>query len=66
MAVEKRLLEVEAGGGQPDLLGLLADESWREVLGPEFKKPYMAKLQHFLHQEWAAHKVFPPQNLIFR
>lgn len=64
--VSLRLQQASAQGTQPDLLGLLADESWRRELGREFKKPYMAKLETFLHQEWASHKVFPPQNLIFR
>jgi hypothetical protein len=64
--VSLRLQQASAQGTQPDLLGLLADESWRRELGREFNKPYMAKLETFLHQEWASHKVFPPQNLIFR
>jgi len=64
--VSQRVQEASARGVQPEVLELLADESWRGVVGAEFRKPYMAKLEQFLHQEWSSHKVFPPQNLIFR
>ncbi len=33
---------------------------WLAVLGPEFRKPYWAKLQQFVAEERAAHTVFPP------
>ena len=51
---------------QPGLTDLLIDESWRQHLKAEFQKPYMAKLQSFLHEEWAKQTVFPPKHLIFR
>ncbi|NJK43665.1 MAG: uracil-DNA glycosylase [Pleurocapsa sp. SU_196_0] len=39
--------------------------SWRDALAPEFKQPYMEKLEAFLTSERAAHQVFPPENEVF-
>lgn len=40
--------------------------SWQQVIGDEFNKPYMQKLQDFLQQEIASGKViYPPTRLIF-
>jgi hypothetical protein len=50
----------------PRLADLLVEPSWREVLGPEFGKPYMPQLQAFLEKEWAAATVYPAQEAIFR
>ena len=58
--------EAKAMGTQPVLSDLLVEESWRQILRPEFQKPYWTKLQQFLHEEWASQKTFPPQHLIFR
>lgn len=67
MEVAKLRVEQAAQqGGQPALADLLVEESWRQHLKAEFQKPYMAKLQGFLQEEWAKHTVFPPKHLIFR
>lgn len=38
----------------------------RQVLAPEFSKPYMASLQAFMEKEWASASVYPQQEAIFR
>lgn len=55
-----------AAGSHPELKALLVDPTWRLKLGPELEKPSAQQLQKFLQQEWAQHKIFPPQHLIFR
>ncbi len=39
---------------------------WREVLRPEFEKPYMQDLIQFLNQDRARHTIFPEPRNIFR
>jgi len=41
------------------------EESWKEILMPEFKADYFATLKSFLQEEKAKHTVFPPGNQIF-
>lgn len=42
------------------------DQTWLDVIGGEFDKPYMTKLREFLHQEKTnGQKIFPPGSLIF-
>lgn len=41
------------------------ESSWKAVLEPELKKPYMHELKSFLQSEKKEHTVFPPSNLIF-
>lgn len=41
------------------------DKSWKEVLQPEFDKPYFASLVDFVRHEYSLKKVFPPASLIF-
>ena len=41
------------------------EESWKEILHPEFSAPYFIKLKEFLVQEKKAHTVYPPGNKIF-
>ena len=38
---------------------------WKDILQPEFEKPYWHKLEAAVEEEYAAHKVFPPKELIF-
>lgn len=38
------------------------DESWKNLLGDEFEKPYMIKLKEFLRSELAAGKVIYPRG----
>jgi len=43
------------------------EESWREVLGPEFSNPYMSELRRFLMAEKEAGKlIFPKGSEYFR
>ncbi len=42
------------------------DESWREVLQPEFDKPYFEMLTAFVRQQYKTHTCFPPARYIFR
>lgn len=42
------------------------DETWRQVLQPEFDKPYFELLTHFVRQAYATHQCFPPAGQIFR
>ncbi|MDB5118889.1 MAG: uracil-DNA glycosylase [Sphingobacteriales bacterium] len=45
---------------------LKLEESWKEVLYPEFEKEYMKRLREFLQKEQAsAHVLYPPNALIF-
>ena len=39
--------------------------SWKEKLGDELAKPYFNQLKDFLDAEYANHRCFPPQELIF-
>ena len=42
------------------------EESWKQALSEEFKKPYFAEIRQFLQEEKAAGKtIFPPGSLIF-
>jgi len=41
------------------------DPSWKERLGPEFKKPYFRELAAFVRAERHAGVVFPPQGQVF-
>jgi uracil-DNA glycosylase len=42
------------------------DESWQQVLQPEFDKPYFELLTDFVRQAYATHQCFPPAKYIFR
>lgn len=41
------------------------EESWKAVLGDEFKKPYFRNLAAFIKQEVKTYTVYPPGKLIF-
>ena len=41
-------------------------EAWKEILQPEFEKPYFAKLVEFVRSEYATHTVYPSGGNIFR
>ena len=41
------------------------EESWREVLQPEFDKPYFELLASFVRHEYQTKQCFPPARLIF-
>ncbi len=42
------------------------NEMWKEILQPEFEKPYFAELVNFVRSEYASHTVFPAGGNIFR
>lgn len=42
------------------------DESWRQVLQPEFDKPYFELLTDFVRYAYATRQCFPPAKHIFR
>lgn len=42
------------------------EESWRQVLQPEFDKPYFELLTDFVRQAYRTHQCFPPAAQIFR
>jgi len=46
-------------------MSIALEESWKEILEPEFSKPYMNKLRGFLKEEQQKYQVFPPNKLIF-
>lgn len=41
------------------------EDSWKQVLQPEFDKPYFDILTSFVRREYATKQCFPPGNLIF-
>ncbi len=43
----------------------MIDNDWLPYLGPEFKKPYYAKLYEFVKNEYNTKQVFPPAEDIF-
>ena len=42
------------------------DESWRQVLQPEFDKPYFELLTNFVRHAYQTTQCFPPAGQIFR
>ena len=43
------------------------EKSWKEILSPEFEKPYFEQLVKYLHGEKeAGKKIYPPGSKIFR
>lgn len=41
------------------------EESWKQVLSPEFEKDYFVRLTDFVREEYRTATVFPPGRLIF-
>jgi len=41
------------------------EQSWKQVLQPEFDKPYFADLIAFVKSEYRSYRVYPPGPLIF-
>ena len=41
------------------------EESWKQVLAPEFEKDYFVRLTDFVRQEYRATTIYPPGRLIF-
>ena len=42
------------------------NNSWDDVIGGEFEKPYFLRLSEFLKSEYAAQTIFPPKGYVFR
>lgn len=42
------------------------NEAWKELLQPEFDKPYFAELVEFVRTEYATHTIYPSGGNIFR
>ena len=42
------------------------EESWKQVLQPEFDKPYFEFLTSFVRQEYQTRQCYPPASAIFR
>ncbi|HIR00043.1 MAG TPA: uracil-DNA glycosylase [Candidatus Scybalocola faecavium] len=43
----------------------MIDNDWLEAIGPEFKKPYYAKLYKFVKNEYMTRVIYPPADEIF-
>ena len=41
-------------------------QDWKEILAPEFEKPYFEELTHFVRDEYATHRIYPRGSNIFR
>ena len=39
---------------------------WKEILAPEFEKPYFEELTQFVREEYATHRIYPLGSNIFR
>lgn len=47
------------------LMNVTIEQSWKDALAEEFKKPYFEELIGFVKQEYGSHTCFPPAKLIF-
>ncbi|MFC7365695.1 MULTISPECIES: uracil-DNA glycosylase [Bhargavaea] len=43
----------------------ILNNSWQDVIGDEFSKPYYLELREFLKQEYAEREIYPPMNDIW-
>lgn len=41
-------------------------EDWKEILAPEFDKPYFEQLTNFVRVEYASRRIYPRGSNIFR
>ena len=46
-------------------MNIQIEETWKEVLAPEFEKDYFIRLTDFVRQEYQTTTVYPPGKLIF-
>jgi hypothetical protein len=65
-AAEAAEAAAAAAGQRPQLQALLIEPSWRDLLLPEFDKPYMTQLQTYLNDEWARGTVYPSPESVFK
>ncbi|MDR0886078.1 MAG: uracil-DNA glycosylase [Clostridiales Family XIII bacterium] len=40
-------------------------QTWENVIGEEFNKPYCKELQRFIGEEYRTHTIYPPKDCIF-
>ena len=40
------------------------EESWKQVLAPEFEKDYFVRLTDFVRQEYRATTIYPPGRIL--
>jgi uracil-DNA glycosylase len=43
----------------------ILDNSWQDVIGDEFSKPYYLELREFLKKEYTEQEIYPPMNDIW-
>lgn len=43
----------------------ILDNSWQDVIGDEFTKPYYLELRELLKEEYAGREIYPPMNDIW-
>ena len=41
-------------------------QDWKEILAPEFEKPYFEELTHFVRDEYATHRIYTRGSNFFR
>ena len=41
-------------------------QDWKDILAPEFEKPYFEQLTRFVRDEYAAHRIYPRGSNILR
>ena len=41
-------------------------QDWKDILAPEFEKPYFEQLTRFVRDEYTAHRIYPRGSNIFR
>ncbi len=46
-------------------MNVAIEESWKQVLSPEFEKDYFIRLTDFVRQEYQTVTIYPPGKLIF-
>lgn len=46
-------------------MNLEIEESWKNKLSEEFKKPYFKALSNFIKEEYKTQQIFPPAKLVF-
>lgn len=46
-------------------MNVAIEESWKQVLSPEFEKDYFIRLTDFVRQEYQTATIYPPGKLIF-
>ena len=47
------------------MVNVKIEETWKQVLTPEFEKDYFARLTDFVRQEYKTTTIYPPGRLIF-